>query len=290
MLFTTEWLTTIFSEYEGKAKDRIPIEEVSTDSRVKARKSLFIPLVGENLNAHAHVKRGFDMVVGPLSWENQKPLPHFFQRIFLFFTFIIYLVQLHRLLAEYRNEINPTVIGITGSNGKTTTKDIVASVVKTTYKTHYTKGNLNNHIGLPLTILSMERDTEVIVLEMGMSHAGEIEILAKIAMPDYGIITNIGESHIEYLGSRQGIANAKLEILKGMDEKAPLIIDGDEKLLNPVHQKDNVTTCGFHMNNDVVIEQAHIFQEKTQFQLDGEAYAVSLLGKHHALNATYAIT
>src|SRR5699024_9753467 len=90
-------------------------------------------------------------------------------------------------------------------------------------------------------------------------------------------------------GSRQGIANAKLEILKGMDEKAPLIIDGDEKLLNPVHQKDNVTTCGFHMNNDVVIEQAHIFQEKIQYQLDEEAYAVSLLGKHHALNATYAM-
>src|SRR5699024_8098238 len=152
----------------------------------------------------------------------------------------------------YRNEINPIVIGITGSNGKTTTKDIVASVVKTTYKTHYTKGNLNNHIGLPLTILSMERDTEVIVLEMGMSHAGEIGNMAESAMPDCGIITNIGESHIEYLGSRQGIANAKLEILKGTDEKAPLIIDGDEKLLNPGHQKDNLTTCGSHMNNDVV--------------------------------------
>jgi len=290
MLFTTNWLTTIFSEYEGAANDRISIEEVSTDSRVKARKSLFIPLVGENFDGHAHVKQAFDNGAVAVLWEKQKTLPDFLPTDFPVFYVDDTLVALQQLAASYRNDINPTVIGITGSNGKTTTKDIVSSVVKTTYKTHHTKGNLNNHIGLPLTILSMERDTEIIVLEMGMSHAGEIEKLSRIARPDYAIITNIGESHIEYLGSRQGIANAKLEILEGMGENSHLIIDGDEELLNPVHQKVNVTTCGFYKSNDVVIEQAHIFQEKTQFQVDGETYAISLLGKHHALNATYAIT
>src|SRR5690625_883132 len=289
MLFTTNWLTTIFSEYEGAANDRISIEEVSTDSRVKARKSLFIPLVGENFDGHAHVKQAFDNGAVAVLWEKQKTLPDFLPTDFPVFYVDDTLVALQQLAASYRNDINPTVIGITGSNGKTTTKDIVSSVVKTTYKTHHTKGNLNNHIGLPLTILSMERDTEIIVLEMGMSHAGEIEKLSRIARPDYAIITNIGESHIEYLGSRQGIANAKLEILEGMGENSHLIIDGDEELLNPVHQKVNVTTCGFYKSNDVVIEQAHIFQEKTQFQVDGETYAISLLGKHHALNATYAI-
>lgn len=290
MLFTTKWLTTHFSEYEGDAKECIPIEEVSTDSRVKAEKSLFIPLTGEHFDGHDHVKQAFENGAVAIFWEKQNRLPHFLPVDFPVFYVDDTLAALQQLAAAYKNDVNPTVIGITGSNGKTTTKDIVASVMKTTYKTHYTKGNLNNHIGLPLTILSMNRDTEVIVLEMGMSHAGEIEKLSTIAEPDYAIITNIGESHIEYLGSRQGIANAKLEILKGMSEGSQLIVDGDEKLLNPVHQKANVTTCGFSMHNDVVIKQAHIAQKKTKFKLDEETYAIALLGKHHALNATYAIT
>src|SRR5699024_2347147 len=113
------------------------------------------------------------------------------------------LAALQELALQYRNEINPIVVGITGSNGKTTTKDLVASIVQTTYQTHFTDGNFNNHIGLPLTILGMPRTTEVLILEMGMSDRKEIERLAEIAKPDYAIITNIGESHIEFLGSRQ---------------------------------------------------------------------------------------
>src|SRR5699024_9799471 len=106
------------------------------------------------------------------------------------------------------------VIGITGSNGKTTTKDLLLAVLQQKYVTHATKGNFNNEIGLPLTILDMNIETEVLILEMGMSDFGEIDRLSRIAEPDYAIITNIGESHIEQLKSSSGIAKAKLEIVK----------------------------------------------------------------------------
>src|SRR5690606_39023857 len=114
------------------------------------------------------------------------------------------------------------------------TKDLTASVVSSRYRTHYTEGNFNNHIGMPLTILSMPKNTEVLIVEMGMSDFGEIELLSSIARPDFAIITNIGESHIEYLGSRKGIAKAKMEITKGMSNDGIIVIDGDEPLLEDV--------------------------------------------------------
>src|SRR5699024_12580911 len=104
----------------------------------------------------------------------------------------------------YRDKVNPTVIGITGSNGKTTTKDLVASVMKQSYRTHHTEGNLNNHIGVPLTILSMENDTEILIVEMGMNDFGEMDTLSRIAKPNFAIITNIGESHIRSEERRVG--------------------------------------------------------------------------------------
>src|SRR5699024_4072048 len=153
------------------------------------------------------------------------------------------------------SDLNPVVIGITGSNGKTTTKDLVRQVVQPSFRTHYTYGNLNNHIGLPLTILDMDPTTQVLILEIGMNRFGEIERLSKIAKPDYAIITNIGESHIEFLGSREGIAQAKLEILSGMHKDATILIDGDEPLLKDIDNVSRAIRCGFHDHNDVVLSQ-----------------------------------
>jgi UDP-N-acetylmuramoyl-tripeptide--D-alanyl-D-alanine ligase len=129
-----------------------------------------------------------------------------------------------------------------------------------------------------------------LVLEMGMSSFGEIELLSNIAKPDYGIITNIGESHIEYLGSREGIAKAKLEILSGLDKDGKLIIDGDEELLSHVHSLDNVVKVGFNNNNDFSITNIELKRNETTFNgSDGKEYTVSLLGAHHAKNSAYGI-
>ena len=127
---------------------------------------------------------------------------------------------MQELARAYRQQLNVKVIGITGSNGKTTVKDMTAALLATTYTVHKTSGNYNNHLGLPLTILSMTEETEVVVLEMGMSGRGEIAFLSKLARPDIAIITNIGESHLLDLGSREEIAHAKLEIIEGLADRA----------------------------------------------------------------------
>jgi len=122
------------------------------------------------------------------------------------------LKALQKLSKAYLKQLEVKVVGITGSNGKTTTKDMTASILGTKYKVHKTIGNYNNHIGLPLTILSAPEDTEILVLEMGMSSRGEISLLSHIGEPDIAVITNIGEAHLLDLGSREGIADAKMEI------------------------------------------------------------------------------
>lgn len=273
------------------AKDAIAINTVTTDSREEAKKSLFIPLVGEKFDGHNHIKQAFNNGAVATLWEKHKKLPDFLPTDFpVFFVNNTY-AALEKLASTYRNEIDPIVIGITGSNGKTTTKDLVSAVVKSSYRTHFTYGNFNNHIGVPKTILSMPRDTEVLVLEMGMNHFGEIEKLSTIAKPDYAVITNIGESHIEFLGSRAGIAKAKLEITAGLKQDGLLIIDGDEKLLEHVHNKQHTITCGFLARNTVRIDEVSLNNNETSFRLtDGQTFSIPLLGKHHAQNALYAVT
>ncbi|ASN05852.1 UDP-N-acetylmuramoyl-tripeptide--D-alanyl-D-alanine ligase [Virgibacillus necropolis] len=291
MLFTTNWISTLFNNYKGVATDEIKINEIVTDSRMPSTKSLFIPIQGENFDGHDYIKEAFNNGAIAAFWNKSKEVPSFLPTEFPLFYVEDTLEALQKLAAAYRSEINPVVIGITGSNGKTTTKDLVASVMKTTYKTHATNGNFNNEIGLPLTILAMPRETEMLVLEMGMSNFGEIERLSKIALPDYAIITNIGESHIEYLGTRKGIAKAKTEIVKGMTDKGYLLIDGDEALLSELHNRNHVITCGFKAGNDVEIKNTIISHNHTEFNLaDNSTFSIPLLGKHHALNATLAIT
>ncbi|MDY0405964.1 UDP-N-acetylmuramoyl-tripeptide--D-alanyl-D-alanine ligase [Virgibacillus sp. 179-BFC.A HS] len=291
MLFTTNWLATFFSEFRGKVTDSIHIKSVVTDSRKPGRQSLFVPLAGENFDGHDYLEQAVHNGAVAALWEKKKPLPAFLPTDFPVFFVSDTLTSLQQLAAAYRRRVNPLVIGITGSNGKTTTKDLVSAVVGKKYRTHFTKGNFNNHIGLPLTILSMPDHTEALVLEMGMNHFGEIDVLTKIAAPDFAIITNIGEAHIEFLGSRAGIAKAKLEIIHGLKKQGVFIYDGDEPLLQLKNYVHRTITCGFNTENDMVIRNTSIHEQQTTFQLSDEnSYRIPLLGRHHAQNATYAIT
>jgi UDP-N-acetylmuramoyl-tripeptide--D-alanyl-D-alanine ligase len=139
-----------------------------------------------------------------------------------------------QLAVYYQQKVAPKLAAITGSNGKTTTKDMTESVLAQKFRTYKTQGNYNNDLGMPYTILHMPIDTEMLILEMGMDHAGEISFLSKLAKPDAAAITLIGEAHIEHLGSRAGIAAAKMEIVDGLKEDGLLIIPGDEPLLQPL--------------------------------------------------------
>lgn len=291
MLFSSEELFSYFPKNIRTSDSPFMIQEVNTDSRKKSKNSLFIPIAGDTFNGHHYIDEAIKNGAIAALWEEGETLPKTIPVDFPIFLVADTIQALQKLAYEYRQKVNPIVIGITGSNGKTTTKDLTASILKTTYQTHATEGNLNNHIGLPLTILSMPSSTEVLVVEMGMNHFGEIDRLSKIARPDFAVITNIGESHIENLGSREGILQAKLELLHGLKDNGMLIIDGDEPLLSSFFTKSYVMTCGFDVNNKIRVDNVQMDDKHTRFRVCSEEYyTIPLLGKHHAKNATYAFT
>ncbi len=270
------------------------ITGVSTDSRKITKNQLFVPLVGENFDGHQFIQAAIENGAIATFWNKNIPFPEDSKINIPIVLVEDTLTALQQLAKEYKNIVKPIVVGITGSNGKTTTKDLVASILKQKYKLHKTHGNLNNHIGLPLTLLSMPMDTEVAVVEMGMSNKGEIEQLTLIAEPDVAVITNIGESHIEYLKTRENIAEAKLEIIKGLKDKGLLIANGDEPLLrNKLRSPENfrVKWVGNGENNQFYLKEKKLVDaEKMVFVTsDEENYTLPLLGDHNVINAMLAI-
>jgi UDP-N-acetylmuramoyl-tripeptide--D-alanyl-D-alanine ligase len=263
------------------------ITGVTTDSRQVKAGNLFFPIVGDIFNGHEFVNKAIENGAEAVIWKKTEPNPP--ENIPVIFVSDT-LQALQNLSEAYLSQLNVKVVGVTGSNGKTTTKDMIAAVLETTYKVHKTKGNFNNHIGLPLTVLSMEEETEVAVLEMGMSGKGEIELLSNIARPDVAVITNIGESHLMDLGSREGIAEAKLEIVKGLKEDGVLIYHGDEPLLQervPALSLSSITFGEDHKNKyfpDNIVQELN----GTSFSVDQTEYFIPVLGKHNVNNALAA--
>lgn len=193
-------------------------------------------------------------------------------------------LTLQELAKEYRNRLNIQIIGITGSEGKTSTKDIVASVLSAKYRVKKTQGNYNNQIGLPLTIFTLREEDEVAVLEMGMSSFGEIERLSEISKIDYGIITNIGDSHLEYLINRDNVFKAKTEMLKYVDEKKVIVFGDDYYLKNLSSIK-----VGQNENNDYIISKILGGMGETEFYLNDQKYRIPLDGVHNCFNGSFAI-
>src|SRR5699024_5683317 len=192
MIFTANWLTTIFPNYVGTIEEGSVIKHVTIDSRVDMDHALFIPIKGERFDGHNYLRQAIAQGATATLWNEDNEVPHFVPEDFPVFFVSNTTKGLQLLASHYRQEIDPKVIGITGSNGKTTTKDVLTSILTTSYKTHATAGNFNNEIGLPLTILSMPRETEILIVEMGMNEFDEINLLTKIAEPDFSVITNIG--------------------------------------------------------------------------------------------------
>lgn len=266
------------------------IEEVFIDSRKQVDNGLFVPIRGERFDGHDFLLPAIEKGAVASFWEKDHPLPEDVPE-----TFPIYYVEntvdvLQKAAEKYLKLVKPHVVAITGSNGKTTTKDILAEICKQQYRTHKTVGNYNNHIGLPLSVLSMDEDCELLILEMGMSGFGEISLLSELTGPDFAIITNIGESHLEQLGSRKGIAKAKLEIGSGLKRGGSLIIDGDEPLLTETKDK-RIIACGYHRKADVQIGRVSGNEDGQFFSLNGEStsFYLPLLGKHNIKNACFAI-
>lgn len=282
-----EWIPCeIDNEYMDQG-----IQGVSIDSRDIKNQNLFIPFKGEHVDGHQYVAQALrdgagasfyqkgtlldENVEGPIIWVDDT------------------LTALQQLAKAYLEFVNPQVIAVTGSNGKTTTKDMIESVLKPQFKVKKTQGNYNNEIGMPLTILELDIDTEISILEMGMSGFHEIEFLSNLAEPDIAVITNIGESHMQDLGSREGIAKAKSEITVGLKPGGLFIYDGDEPLLKPyVNQLTNVdlVSIGKHSTNSLVSQIESINNDGIAFTInEEERFELPILGEHNMKNATIAI-
>ncbi|MFD5853053.1 UDP-N-acetylmuramoyl-tripeptide--D-alanyl-D-alanine ligase [Cytobacillus pseudoceanisediminis] len=268
------------------------IQGVSIDSRKIGRGNLFVPFKGENSDGHRFVEDAIEKGAAAAFWQKDVPNPPLHLPILIVEDTLTALQELAR---SYRDELKIKVAGITGSNGKTTTKDMTANLLSLQYKVQKTEGNYNNHIGLPLTILALEEDTEIAVLEMGMSGRGEIDFLTKLARPDAVIITNIGESHLQDLGSREGIAEAKLEIVNGLQENGLVIYYGDEPLLDEKLKSYNgsatLRTFGRTGKNDVYPMDIKQNDSGSTFGINvssGKFY-LPVLGTHNVLNALAAM-
>lgn len=270
----------------------IHITGVCIDTRKIEKGNLFIPFKGENTDGHTFAAQAIEAGASAVLWQKDVPLPEV--------NFPVIVVEntldaLQQLAASYRQQLQAKIVAITGSNGKTTTKDIAASVISQQYRVHKTDGNFNNHIGMPLTILGMSEDTEVGIVEMGMSGFGEIELLTKIAQPDYAMITNIGEAHMKDLGSREGIATAKFEIVKGLKEKGVLIFPKEEPLLQaklPTIPQVSTRTFGFTTRADYYPNHIEMNEEGTYFTVptvDEQSFYLSIPGKHNIANALAVI-
>ncbi len=197
-------------------------------------------------------------------------------------------------LAEYKRSLyDIPVIGITGSVGKTTTKEMIGVVLSQKYKTAKNRGNYNNHIGVPLTILEWEDDIEVAIVEMGMNHLGEISELTNIAKPTIAAITNVGTAHIGLLGSRENILKAKLEILEGLPEDGTVVINNDNDLLSKAEIKYKKITYGIENESMYNAKEIVIKEESTEFvtEINNKEYKIFIpaSGKHFVWNSMCAI-
>ncbi|MFP7473485.1 UDP-N-acetylmuramoyl-tripeptide--D-alanyl-D-alanine ligase [Niallia taxi] len=269
------------------------IHGVTIDSRKIQPGNLFIPFKGDKTDGHKYVEAAIQNGAAASFWQKDVPNPP--EHLPLIFVSDP-MTSIQNLAKSYRHELDIKVVGITGSNGKTSTKDITTNLLSLKYKVQKTEGNYNNHLGLPLTVLSLEEDTDVAVLEMGMSGRGEIDFLTKLAEPDVVVITNIGESHLQDLGSREGIAEAKLEILNGLKKQGRIVYFGDEPLLAeriPTFDKPDAAICSFGLEDKNSLYPFEIEESSTgsKFKINksDKEFSLPILGKHNILNALAAM-
>ncbi|WP_020007223.1 UDP-N-acetylmuramoyl-tripeptide--D-alanyl-D-alanine ligase [Salinicoccus albus] len=290
---TIEQVAEISGGRLNQAASRIKdhsIEGVSIDTRTICAGNLFIPFLGENVDGHRFISDAFEKGAALSLSEHEMhmgetvPLVHVEDG----------LRALQDIARLYLEKVSPTVIAITGSNGKTTTKDMVECLLSPYFNVKKTIGNYNNEIGLPLTILEIDSDTEFSILELGMDARGNIDFLSRMTTPDVAIITNVGESHIEKLGSRENIAAAKYEIVNGLKDTGTFIYSRDYPLLERIVDKEvsySVRTGGMDAANDLEITGVAETEDGTVFNIspiEGEII-IPQLGAHNAANATLAL-
>ena len=289
---------------KGKPFPDVPTEDfltrgVSIDSRDIVPQNLFIAIKGDRFDGHDFmeeaVAKGSSCVVLSKSRVSEK-LNYLFSSTKGIRAILVddTRTALQEIAKWYRDKFKLKVIGVTGTNGKTTTKEMIALVLSKRYKVLRSEKSYNNQIGVPLTLLRLTTETEVLVLELGMNQPGEIGILTKIVEPDLGLITNIGPAHLEYMISLEKISQAKFELMENMNEKGLIVLNADDPYLSERAKKEKkkVYTYGIEKQADFVADK--VMQNGNgflSFLVNGEIpINLKLLGKHNVYNALAAFS
>lgn len=255
-----------------------PVTGVTTDSRAVQPGQLFIPLVGERFDGHAYIAKALD---GGAAGCLTAAAPPALLPGKLYIQVADTRLALKALASWYRDKFDLPVVQVTGSAGKTTTKEMIASVLSQRYNTLRTEGNFNNDIGAPLTLLRLMPEHQAAVIETGMNHFGEIRYLGEMVRPDIAVITNVGDAHIENLGNtRQGILRAKCEIFENLTPEGVAVLNGDDALLNTVTLPQTILRCGVGDGCGV-----HVTDIDDR-GLEGVACTVTIEGEHYRLTTS----
>lgn len=260
--------------------DDVPLRQAEFDSRKIQTGDLFVPLKGER-DGHDFIETAFEKGAAACFSEYElQGHPY---------ILVDNCLTAFQLLAQYYIEkMGVDVIAVTGSNGKTTTKDMIAAILSTTYHTYKTQGNYNNEIGLPYTALHMPDDTEKLVLEMGQDHMGDIHLLSKIAKPHISVVTLIGEAHLEFFGSREKIAQGKLQIIDGMDSDGILIAPADP--IVDSYLPANMMVIRFGGDEEIGVFDLQEEKQSLTFRTTilNQPITLPITGKYNAINAVVA--
>ena len=260
-------------------------KSVSTDTRTLEKGTLFFALKGQNFNGNTFAKKALDLGASYCIIDEVQEPNH------AHFILVDDVLETLQKLANYhRNYLKIPIVALTGSNGKTTTKELIDLVLKQRYKTQATLGNLNNHIGVPLTLLQMDESTEIGIVEMGANHIGEIAQLCKIANPDFGYITNFGKAHLEGFGSEEGVVKGKSELYDYLKQKKGTIflnVD-DKKQVKQVGDYQNRITFSVGNRSDFIVT----LQKESPFlclEVKDKLIHTQLLGRYNFTNTAAAI-
>ncbi len=273
------------------------IDEISTDSRTIRKGNLFIPLIGENFDGHTFISDAIKKGASTILVQGDKMENVINEDGINIIQVKNTLEALTKIAYYYKNLFDIPFIGVTGSAGKTTTKDLIAEVLSVKYNVHRNADNFNNEIGLPVTLFNLEAKHDISVLEMGMSSYGEILNLANIVHPNIAVITNIGLSHIEYFGSKENIMKAKMEITANLGKEDYLLVNGDDQYLKNIKRegKDyNIIFYGLNRYNDFyVTDIKDLGEEGSSFKVnindEPVQFKIKPPGLHNIYNGLIAI-
>jgi UDP-N-acetylmuramoyl-tripeptide--D-alanyl-D-alanine ligase len=287
-MFTIKQILQATSGNLIKGNEKNVITSIHFDSRKIEKDALFVALIGGNSDGHAYIERavtqGAAAVLVSKPYETNEQIA------------VIHVPDtekaLQQLAAFYRSTLSIPIIAITGSNGKTTTKDMIAHVLSQKVNVHKTQGNLNNHLGMPLTLLQTKPEHEVVVLEMGMNHKGEIDLLASIAKPTMSVITNIGDAHIEHLGSRENIAHAKGELLPHTNPTGCVFLNAEMDFLPLLQEKYQGEIVRYGKGGSLALTSTEPTEQGTIFRIqdEKESFFIPVFGDHNILNALAAMS